>query len=1052
MEFLLLGPLIVRRGDEVLPVRRGKQRAVLAALLLQANRIVSVDQLAEALWDGDKPLSAQVTVQNYVKRLRQALGDGEHRLISTQPHGYMIRVQPGDLDVTQFGVLLKSAQSAARQSLWETAAEQASAALALWRGEPLADVESELLLRRHAPRLAEMRLQAEETRIDACLHLGRHAELIGDLRQLTAGHPLRERFWALLMLALFRSGRQADALAAYQQARTALVGQLGAEPGAELRAVHRQVLAGDDGMVADSQPRGAARAGDMPPPVPAPEAAQQADSSVPDEATAGQPHTAPRVPRQLPAPIRHFTGREAELAELTQLLEQAANQTHGPVLISAIDGTAGVGKTALAVQGAHEVAELFPDGQLFLNLRGYDPGEPVSPGEALARLLRTLGMPEQEIPPSDDERAARYRSMLAGQRMLVVLDNASDVEQVRPLLPGTVGCAALVTSRDSLSGLVARDGAQRLELGLLPPGDAASLLRALIGRRADADGSSAQALAERCCRLPLALRVAAEHAIARPEMSLDDLVSELTDQQGRLDMLDAGGDPRTAVRAVFSWSYHHLDPACASVFRLLGLHPGPDCDPYAAAALTGLSLAGARALLDRLARAHLVQLNSGHRVAMHDLLRAYAAELAVRCDSENQRHAALTRLLDHYLHHADIAAETLFPSRRRRVLHVSAPDTPVPQIAEPAAARAWLDAELPVLVAVSAYAAEHGWPSHAVQLSASLFFYLDVSGHYLEATRVHGNALIAARRTGDRAAEAAAVYGLGGVGMRQGATEPAIGYFLEALALYQTIGDAEREASTLTCLGNVEARAGRYDEAARYLRKVIAQSARPGAPDVDFRTLTVLGIIDERQGRYQQATGLFQRAAAVSRERGDPVGASVALNNLGYAEVRQGDYPGALTHIKEALSLAREAGYPVGEANALDSLGLFHLRQGRYLEAAGCFDQALAVTSDTGERNASAGILNHQAELMLETDRVGAAMDRSSAALATAVEIGDRYEQASSQAALARAREALGNPAQARWHWEAALQLYADLGAPEVDHIRERLRRASASAGSQVEG
>jgi DNA-binding SARP family transcriptional activator len=759
-------------------VQRGKQRAVLAALLLQAGRVVSVDELADALWDGAGPPSAQVTIQNYVKRLRHALGDPDHGLIITAPPGYRIRAEPDELDVSRFQALLASAQSAARRGLWESAAEQAPDALALWRGDPLADVESPLLARREAPRLAEMRLQAEEIRIDAGLQLGRHAELVGDLRQLTANHPLRERFWAQLMIALYRSGRQSDALAAYQQARKVLVSELGVEPGTELRAVQHQVLTGEDAAVAQRQARLAAGQTDTPPSAPVDLAAQIA------------PPQSPRpVPRQLPAPVRHFTGRRGELGKLTRMLEQAAEQTRGPVLISAIDGGAGVGKTALAVEGAHRVAGCFPDGQLYLNLRGYDPSHPMSPGEALARFLRALGVPGQEIPRDDDERAARYRSLLAGRRILIVLDNASDAEQVRPLLPGSAGCAVVVTSRDALTGLVARDGARRLDIGLLPLTDAVSLLRALIGDRVDHDGSAARVLAQQCCRLPLALRVSAELAASRSAVSLADLTAELADQQERLDLLDADGDPGTAVRAVFSWSYRHLDPATARCFRLLGLHPGPDWEPYAVAALICAPFRQARGLLDRLASAHLVQPAGPGRLAMHDLLRAYAAELADRHDSKSQQRTALTRLLDHYLHTAATASRALLPLDQCDGPDIPAPASPVPPVAEPAAARAWLDAELPVLVRSAALAADGGWPGHAIRLSAVLSRYLEPPSHFRAGITIHDCACRAASRIGDRDAQATALISLGDVYRRMDRYEQAASHLRRALALCQETGN-----------------------------------------------------------------------------------------------------------------------------------------------------------------------------------------------------------------------------------------------------------------------
>ena len=412
--------------------------------------------------------------------------------------------------------------------------QQARAALALWRGEPLADVESEVLASREVPRLAELRLQALETASRADLHLGRAADVIPELRRLAEPTSAARVPAPLLMLALYRDGRQAEALAAYQHARQMLIDELGAEPGPGLRELHQRILVADPALAV----------------------------AEPWRRTATLPSRGPH-PGSCRRPVPHFAGRDSELAALTGLLDRAGEQAPGAVVISAIGGTAGVGKTALAVHWAHQVAARFPDGQLYVNLRGYDPDQPMPAADALAGFLRALGVPGQDIPAEASERAARYRSLLAGRRMLVVLDNARQAEQVRPLLPGSPGCVTVVTSRDSLAGLVARDGAIRLDLDLLPPLGGGRPAAALIGARVDADPAAADALAARCARLPLALRVAAELAAARPAASLAELAGELADQQRRLDLLDAGGDPRTGVRAVFSWSYRHLDADAA---------------------------------------------------------------------------------------------------------------------------------------------------------------------------------------------------------------------------------------------------------------------------------------------------------------------------------------------------------------------------------------------------------------------------------------------------------------------------------------------------------
>jgi DNA-binding SARP family transcriptional activator len=618
-EFSLLGPLSVRIDAAAVRIPAGNQRAILAALLLRADSVVTVDELAEVLWGADPPAEARTGVQNHVMRLRKALGPVGSR-ITTEPRGYLIRVEPGELDLSRFEDSLRESRTAAREGRWADAADQAAAALALWQGEPLADVDSDLLAVRERPRLAELRLRALETRIDADLRLGRHAEVVGELRQLAAEHPLRERLHGLLMLALYRDGRRADALAAYQDASDVLADELGAEPGPDLRQLHRQILNADPALVGSGP---------------------AAHASAP----------AAPVPQELPGDVAAFTGRAAELAELDRILlrpnDKAGDAKATAAVISAVSGTAGVGKTALAVHWAHHAAERFPDGQLYVNLRGYDPGQPMPATDALAAFLRSLGVPGQDIPPQETERSARYRSLLAGRQMLIVLDNASTVEQVRPLLPGHPDCAVVVTSRDSLAGLVARDGAVRLDLDTLTLTDAVALLHELIGGRVDAEPVAAVTLAGQCARLPLALRVAAELAAVRPGEPLANLVTELRDQRRRLDLLDAGGDPATSVRAVFSWSYQQLGAEAARMFRLLGLHPGPDISVPAAASLAAQAEPDARRLLGELAHAHLIAEHVPGRYAFHDLLRPYAADQCHALDSQDEREAAIGRVLDH---------------------------------------------------------------------------------------------------------------------------------------------------------------------------------------------------------------------------------------------------------------------------------------------------------------------------------------------------------------------------------------------------------------------
>jgi tetratricopeptide (TPR) repeat protein/transcriptional regulator with XRE-family HTH domain len=777
---------------------------------------------------------------------------------------------------------------------------------------------------------------------------------------------------------------------------------------ADLIAAFR--IGGYSGATGPQRPRKAAHAAPFSPP----QGAEQ--GSVRDGASPGQGRPAAGsaglvVPRQLPATVRHFAGRASELKALTELLDPAGEETPGTVVISAIGGTAGVGKTALAVQWAHQVADRFPDGQLYVNLRGYDPDQPMTAADALAGCLRALGVVGENIPVGADERAALYRSLLAGRRVLVVADNAAEVEQVRPLLPGTSGCVAVVTSRDPLGGLVARDGAQRLDLDLLPPEDAVGLLGVLIGQRVGADAGAAGALADRCSRLPLALRVAAELAVGRPAVPIADLVNELADQQRLLDILDAGGDSRTAVRAVFSWSLQNLDIDAIGAFGLLGLHPGNSVDRYAAAALTGTALDRAEHALGVLARAQLIQPTRPGRYGMHDLLHAYARELATAQDPEDQRREALTRLFDYYLHTAATAMDTLVPAERHRRPRVSPAASPAPPVTDPVAARAWLDTERASMVAVAGHAASEGWPGHATRLAAILFRYFEAGGHYPEGRALHTHALHAAQHCGDRAAQAGALHSLGSFDTRQGRYPQAAGQLRQALAIFREIGD----------------RFGQVD------------------------LLNNLGITLERQGRNRQAVGQFRQALAISREIGHRNNEGQALDNLGFIERKFGSHRQAARHHEQALGLFRETGNRSSEAHALDNLGVVERMQGRYQQAADRHQQALALFRDIGELSGQAQALNGIGETLHATGRPGDAHAQHTIALSLARQIGSKLDQARAHDGLAHCHRANGDPDQARRHWQEALTLYTGLGAPEAGQVRALIATVTAAANASRE-
>jgi tetratricopeptide (TPR) repeat protein/transcriptional regulator with XRE-family HTH domain len=745
------------------------------------------------------------------------------------------------------------------------------------------------------------------------------------------------------------------------------------------------------------------------------------------EARAGGGH---RVPRQLPGPVRQFTGRKDELAVLTGLMDQAVGTEPAAALISVIVGTAGVGKTALAVHWAHEVACQFPGGQLYVDLRGYDPSaSPLPAGDALAGFLRALGMAGQDIPDVVDERAAAFRSLLAGERVLVILDNARDVAQVRPLLPGSPGCMTLVTSRDALSGLVAGDGALRLSVDLLPLPEAVGLLRGLIGGRVEDDHDAAVKLADQCGRLPLALRVAAELAAARGGVALADLTTELADMQHRLDVLEISGDQRTTVRAVFTWSYEGLNPAAARMFRMVGLHPGPDIAAPAAASMAGLPAAGARRALGELTRAHLLQEHAPGRFSCHDLLRVYAAEQAAARDDEQQRRAAFTRLLDYYLDTAVRAVDVLSPAEADQRPHRPQPVDHVPAVEDESAARAWLDAECPNLAAAAAHAARNGLPQHAIDLSATLFRHLDYGGHLSEARIIHSSAELAAARTQDRSAQAHALINLGGVALRQSRNRQAADHYRQALTLCRDSGDRFGELRAIGSLAAVDQRESRYPQAADHYTQVLDLCRELGIRPHEIRALTCLGQIDLLRGHYDQAAAHLWQAMDLCHQAGDHNSRADALVGLAEADLHQGRYQRARERLEDARAVYRDTGNQASDLNAMYYLGLLELREGRHQHAASLLEHVRAAFHASGARTYEAHALCRLAELDTCLGRHQQAVEQLHQVLNMCQETGDRVGQAQALNAMGEALLAANRPEQALNPYRDALNLATRIGA-----------------------
>lgn len=1023
MRLHLLGPLELRVGGRLREVGQPRRRAVLAALATDAGRPVPVDTLIDRVWDADPPDGARSVLYAHISRLRRLLEDaastesegdprdgegGALRIVRTSG-GYVLEAGENAVDLLLFRALV------ARGRACPAEAERASVleeALRLWRGAPLPEQAGAWAERMRTVWTGE-RIEAALDWAGALLHEGRPQEVPALLRSLAAEHPLSEPLAMMLVRALGEAGRKAEAVHAYTGIRQQLADELGVPPGRELRAMYEELLSESDDGQPSAEPR----------PAPAPAAAAPAP-----------------IPAQLPMDVCPFTGRDEQLAELTgHLLAGEDVRRTAAVIVSAVSGTAGVGKTALAVHWAHRMRDAFPDGQLYVDLRGYDPEEPVSAAQALAGFLTALGVPGPEIPRRLDDRAARYRTAVDGRRLLVLLDNAASAAQVRPLLPGGPDCRVLITSRDALASLVSVHGAHRVILDALSPDDATALLRALIGPRVDTEQAEAAALAEQCGRLPLALRVAAELVLSRPAESLAGLVAELRDRRRRLDLLDGDGDPRAAVRAVFSWSYDRLPELPARLFRLLGLHPGPEVDVHSAAALAGESADRARRALDVLAGAHLVQRTGPGRHGMHDLLRAYAGELAARHDPAQDRYAAMARLLDHCLAASAAAMDLLYPAERHLRPTIELPATGLPPLRTAEECRAWLAAAQPTLVALCSRTEEPGPSGHTVRLATTLHRHYERSGHYADALAVHTHALRAARSAGDARGEADVLVCLGAVHRRLGDYDSAQRHHDTALALCRRVGYQTGEARHLTNVGVLHELRGQYREAAEHHERAVGLFRAEGDAHGEADVLNNLGIVHELLEDYQASIKKYRRALELYRSTGHPLGEASALGNLGIVVARLGDHTAAAGYFERALTLFRRLGNTGGEGHALSNLGNALHGLGRYDEAAAHQRRALDLFRRTGERYGEAGALNGLGEALHGTGRHTEALDAHASAMDVASVIEEREEQARAHLGMALVRQALRDQERAAHHLRAALALYTALDSPRVDEVRKAL-------------
>lgn len=879
------------RGE---PVRvTGRPSVLLVVLAMSAGHIVSPDRLATALWGLDPPDNPRASVQTNITRLRRLIGPD---LIATNSAGYLLRAGRGQIDALHFLDLLDLAASTSSPSAEHRALVEA---LALWRGMPFEGVRSAWLAESEAPRLVERYLAAVERRTDLALATGRYDGLVAQLRDLVTGYPLRESLWARLLSVLDLTGRRAEALEHYETIRRQLADELGADPGPQLRSIYAKLLAGDEPVHSAAADR------------------QGAD-----------PYRV--VPRQLPVDVAGFVGRDKVLATMDSRLGDAKS----PLVITAIAGAGGVGKTALAVHWAHRVAEWFPDGQLYANLRGFDPsGSPRAPEEVLRGFLDALQVPPQQVPAGFEAQVGLYRSLLTGRRMLVLLDNARDAEQVRSLLPGSAGSQVVVTSRDGLTGLIAAEGARPVVLDVLSTDEAWQLLERRLGpQRVTSDPQATEGVIDRCARLPLALSVVAARAAQRPEAPMSALATELDGTKADLDAF-AHSDPMTDVRAVFSWSYRTLSAPAARLFRLLSVHNGPDVSALAAAAVAGLPLARTRLQLMELTAAHMITEPVADRYAFHDLLRTYSAEMAQQVDADTERREALHRILDHYVHTAHSAATALDPYRAAIPLDPPRQGVTPEAIADYRQAVRWFTTERQILVAAVHQAVSAGAYAHAWRMAWTTTGFLDMAGYWTErAALLHATLDIAPHDPG-----------------------------------------WPWQAFAHRSLGHAYVRMGRFDDAHTHLQQALDLFGRSGDRVGQARTHLNIGIVLDRQGRHGEGIAHGQTALELYREADHLAGQADALNSVGWDHAQLGDFRQALTFCQQSLDLHLKLDHRHGQADVWDSLGYIHRHLENHDLSIESYRQAIRIFQDLGDRFDEAGTLVNLGDTHL------AAGDRESA-------------------------------------------------------------------------
>ncbi|HEX6472245.1 MAG TPA: BTAD domain-containing putative transcriptional regulator [Streptosporangiaceae bacterium] len=1024
MDFRLLGPVEVVLDGEPFGLAAPRQEIVLAMLLLEANRVVSVSRLVDALWDDEPPPTAKNQVHISVSALRRRLGTraGPQPILTRSP-GYVIRVPDEALDLRRFEAFAAKGAAAAAGQQPDAATRYFRAALDLWRGHAMAGVESRVV-QTYATRWNETRLALLEDCLDLELQLGRHRAVICELTELVAEHPLRERLRAQMMLALYRSGRQAEALEVFRQGRAILLDELGLDPGEELRRLERAILSSDTSLDLSQGP------------VPGGMAAKMAG---------------PPAPRQLPAAPADFTGRAALVERVVSLLSPGDGEDGGegagrgtrPVPVVVLTGKGGVGKTALALAAAHLLAERYPDGQLFAQVHG-GSGQPESARRLLDRFLRSFGISPAALPADPAGQAAMYRSWLADRRLLVVIDDATCVEEVTPILPGSPTCAVIITSRNRLAGLA---GAHQIEVGALDEESGMTLVTRMIDQtRAGAEMESLRQLVALCERLPLALRIAAARLAARPHWPISRLVRRLADERRRLDELDVDG---ISIRAMLSLSFNSLPELSRRLLLRLSMLGPIDFGSWVCAPLLDRVLDAAEETLETLVDARLVEAQVGEdgsvRYHLHDLIRIYAVERHVAAEPTAARDATLHRLLGCWLF---LAAE----AHRREyggdfsIIHGGADPWPLPADTTDGLLRdpiGWLREEHNALVAAISQAGQAGLDELCWDLAMTAVTLFESGSYVDDWKKTHQRALTAVRAAGNRRGEAAMLYSLGTLALT-GRLADAARYLEQSLWLFEDLDDVHGRALAQGGLAFVDRLGGRYESALTRFRTALADFRRAGDLIGEAHALKNMAQIHVDRQHFDIAEQFLGQAFEVCRKLGARRVTAQIEHELAELHLRRGDLANAQKSFESVRSTAQQAGDLIGRAYALLGMGMVRARLGQPQAARPDLRAALDLADDTGDLLLRGRALFALGELDFDMGDAGRAMESLDAALDVLSDLGSAFVwRARVLELVGRLHEQAGRAEAAKSAWRAAIALAGDADLVLAGQLAKALARVS---------